>query len=75
MANPDSLTGKYLTGLEQIPIPTKRRKGRKGQSIKIKGATVNNLQNVNAISIGDLYVRDRWFPVVGNPSLVIETLV
>ncbi|NVJ90732.1 MAG: excinuclease ABC subunit UvrA, partial [Methylocystaceae bacterium] len=74
MANPDSLTGKYLTGLEQIPIPTKRRKGRKGQSIKIKGATVNNLQNVNAdIPLGT-FTCVTGVSGGGKSSLVIETL-
>ncbi len=74
MANPDSLTGKYLTGLEQIPVPTKRRKGRKGQSIKVKGATVNNLQNVNAdIPLGT-FTCVTGVSGGGKSSLVIETL-
>lgn len=74
MANPDSLTGKYLTGLEQIPIPAKRRKGRKGQSIKVKGATVNNLQNVNAdIPLGT-FTCVTGVSGGGKSSLVIETL-
>ncbi|SCA55749.1 ATPase and DNA damage recognition protein of nucleotide excision repair excinuclease UvrABC [Candidatus Terasakiella magnetica] len=74
MANPDSLTGQYLTGMEQIPLPAKRRKGRKGQSIKIKGATVNNLQNVNAeIPLGT-FTCVTGVSGGGKSSLVIETL-
>ncbi len=42
----DSLTGKYLSGREFIPIPKKRRKGN-GKSIKIIGASENNLRNIN----------------------------
>jgi excinuclease ABC subunit A len=74
MAHPDSLTGKYLTGLEQIPLPAKRRKGRKGQSIKIKGATINNLQNVNAeIPLGT-FTCVTGVSGGGKSSLIIETL-
>ncbi len=74
MANPDSLTGQYLTGMEQIEVPKKRRKGRKGQSIKVKGATVNNLQNVNAeIPLGT-FTCVTGVSGGGKSSLVIETL-
>jgi len=47
--NPEnSLTGKYLRGEEKIPIPTERRKVDKNTpKIKIKGATENNLKNIN----------------------------
>lgn len=46
MRNPNSLTGKYLTGKEKIEIPTKRRKGNK-TFLEVKGARENNLKNVN----------------------------
>ena len=42
----DSLTADYLTGKKEITIPAKRRKGKKGQILKLVGATGNNLQNV-----------------------------
>jgi excinuclease ABC subunit A len=48
MANPNSLTGQYLSGAKAIPVPAKRRKGKKGQSIKVKGARGNNLKDVSA---------------------------
>jgi len=41
----NSLTAKYLTGEEQIPIPTQRRKWKK--YIEIRGARENNLKHVN----------------------------
>ncbi|QKJ28600.1 excinuclease ABC subunit UvrA [Mucilaginibacter mali] len=41
----DSLTGKYLSGKEQIAIPTQRRKW--SDYIEIKGARENNLKHVN----------------------------
>ena len=46
MANPNSLTGKYLTGKLKIELPEKRRK-LTGKWIEIKGAKENNLKNVN----------------------------
>ncbi|MDR0846718.1 MAG: excinuclease ABC subunit UvrA [Lactobacillales bacterium] len=44
--NPKSLTGRYLSGKEAIPVPTERRKG-SGKSIKITGAEANNLKNID----------------------------
>ncbi|WP_163326083.1 excinuclease ABC subunit UvrA [Draconibacterium mangrovi] len=42
--NPQSLTTKYLTGIEDIPVPTRRRKWT--NSIQVVGARENNLKNV-----------------------------
>jgi len=44
--NADSLTGRFLSGKEQIAIPIKRHQGPKNKSLSIKGAIGNNLQNV-----------------------------
>ena len=41
-----SITGDYLSGRKQIHVPEKRRKSN-GKSIEIKGATENNLKNIN----------------------------
>ena len=46
-ANPNSLTGKFLSGVEAIAIPEKRTPIDKDKYIKISGATGNNLKNVN----------------------------
>ncbi|MBC7871019.1 MAG: excinuclease ABC subunit UvrA, partial [Chitinophagaceae bacterium] len=43
----ESPTGNYLSGRFQIPVPTERRPGN-GQFITIRGATENNLKNVDA---------------------------
>ncbi|MGH1349626.1 MAG: excinuclease ABC subunit UvrA [Methyloligellaceae bacterium] len=48
MNDPDSLTGKYLTGAMQIPVPNVRRKPNKSRQIKVTGAKANNLKNVSA---------------------------
>jgi len=46
MENPNSLTGKYLKGIEKIDVPSKRRKGN-GLYIEVKGAKEHNLKNIN----------------------------
>ncbi len=46
MKNPDSLTGKYLSGKEKIEVPKTRRKGNKF-FLEVKGAKENNLKNIN----------------------------
>lgn len=47
MANPDSITGAYLSGRKQIPVPTERRAIDKNRVLKIIGARENNLKNIN----------------------------
>jgi len=42
-----SITGQYLSGVKKIPVPSQRRKGN-GSTLKIIGATENNLKNVTA---------------------------
>ncbi len=46
MANPNSITGKYLSGKLKIEVPTSRRKIA-NRYIKIKGARANNLKSVD----------------------------
>ena len=46
MKNDNSLTGKYLSGKLKIDVPKKRRKGT-GKYLEIKGASENNLKNIN----------------------------
>ena len=43
---PDSLTGDYLSGRRQIPVPFLRRTGN-GEAIRVLGATENNLQGID----------------------------
>ena len=60
MANPASLTGKYLTGVMQVPTPAKRRKLNKKRLIKVSGARANNLKNVSTeLPAGAVHLRDR----------------
>ncbi|MDA0771153.1 MAG: excinuclease ABC subunit UvrA [Chloroflexi bacterium] len=54
MANPDSLTGQYLSGRKKIPLPDKRRKSN-GSKITIRGASQNNLKDIDVeIPLGQL---------------------
>jgi len=46
MANPDSLTGQYLSGKKRIPVPAERRPGN-GKFLRVLGAAENNLRHVD----------------------------
>jgi excinuclease ABC subunit A len=46
LAEPRSITGAYLRGERQVPIPAKRRKG-SGKKLIVKGAREHNLRNVD----------------------------
>ena len=43
-ADPDSITGCYLAGRQEIPTPRKRRRLAKTRSITIEGVILNNLK-------------------------------
>ncbi len=50
----DSITGQYLSGFKKIPVPSRRRAGN-GQKLTIRGATENNLKDVDvSIPLGTL---------------------
>lgn len=57
MENDASLTGQYLSGKRSIPLPENYRKPDKKRVFKIKGASENNLKNINVdIPLGVLNV-------------------
>ncbi|MBQ9742915.1 MAG: excinuclease ABC subunit UvrA [Ruminococcus sp.] len=69
----DSFTGKYLSGELAVPVPEKRRKG-SGNSLKILGASQNNLKNINVnIPLGQL-VCVTGVSGSGKSSLINEIL-
>jgi excinuclease ABC subunit A len=70
----ESLTGQYLTGFRQIPVPETRRSGRPGQRIEVVGATANNLQSVDvAIPLGT-FTCVTGVSGSGKSTFVVETL-
>jgi excinuclease ABC subunit A len=72
--DPASLTGQYLSGAREIAVPTERRKGKKGKSIKVVKATGNNLQNVTAEFPLGKFVCVTGVSGGGKSTLTIETL-
>ncbi|MCR5505521.1 MAG: excinuclease ABC subunit UvrA [Bacilli bacterium] len=71
--NERSLTGAYLSGRKYIPIPSKRNKGN-GKKISIKGASCNNLKNINVdIPLG-CFVTITGVSGSGKSSLINQTL-
>jgi excinuclease ABC subunit A len=74
MRSPKSLTGKYLVGLEQIPVPAKRRPAAHNRWLKVSGARGNNLKSVSAqIPLGT-FTCITGVSGGGKSTLVIETL-
>ena len=74
MANPKSLTGQYLTGLKEIPVPKTRRRAKDNRMLKITGCVANNLRNVTAeIPLGT-FVCVTGVSGSGKSTLIIQTL-
>ncbi|MEN3149304.1 excinuclease ABC subunit UvrA [Neorhizobium sp. IRAMC:178] len=74
MANPKSLTGKYLSGELGVPVPMERRKPKKGKEIKVFGARGNNLKNVTAAIPLGVFTAVTGVSGGGKSTFLIETL-
>ncbi len=74
MQNPDSLTGQYLIGMRQVPLPEQRRQGQLGAKLRLIGARANNLKNVTIdIPLGT-FTCVTGVSGGGKSTLIIETL-
>ncbi|MEW5964893.1 MAG: excinuclease ABC subunit UvrA [Pseudomonadota bacterium] len=74
MADPDSLTGQYLSGVRQIPLPARRRAPQKGRALTVVGARSNNLQNLTASIPLGLFTCITGVSGGGKSTLLIDTL-
>jgi excinuclease ABC subunit A len=74
MANPKSLTGKYLSGELGVAVPAARRKPNKGKEIKVVGARGNNLKNVTAAVPLGVFTAVTGVSGGGKSTFLIETL-
>ena len=74
MANPNSITGKYLSGALEVATPGVRREAKKNRRIKVVGARGNNLKNVTAeIPLGT-FTAVTGVSGGGKSTFLIETL-
>jgi excinuclease ABC subunit A len=74
IADPNSLTGQYLSGERFVPIPAKRRKAAPDRELKIVGARGNNLKNVTAAIPLGLFTCVTGVSGGGKSTLTIDTL-
>jgi excinuclease ABC subunit A len=74
IATPTSITGQYLSGVQKIEIPKIRTKADKTKMLELKGATGNNLKDVNiAIPVG-LFTCITGVSGSGKSTLINDTL-
>ncbi len=73
-ADPNSLTGHYLSGERTVAIPTRRRARDPGRELTIIGARGNNLKNVTATIPLGLFTCVTGVSGGGKSTLVIDTL-
>jgi excinuclease ABC subunit A len=72
IASPRSITGKYLSGEKQIPVPKKRRKP--SGWLSVKGAKENNLKNIDVSFPLGVFCCVSGVSGSGKSSLVNEIL-
>ncbi|WP_411890499.1 excinuclease ABC subunit UvrA [Yoonia sp. SDW83-1] len=73
MADAASITGQYLVGTREIPVPAKRRKG-KSKKLTVVKATGNNLQNVTVDFPLGKFICVTGVSGGGKSTLTVETL-
>ncbi len=74
MADPKSITGPWLAGTKQLPVPKNRKAKSKG-AVRVVGARAHNLKNVTASVPTGLFTCFTGVSGSGKSSLVVDTLL
>ena len=74
MADPNSLTGQYLSGVRFVPTPPRRRVAPPGRELKIVGARGNNLKSVSATIPLGAFTCVTGVSGGGKSTLIVDTL-
>ena len=74
LASPESLTGQYLVGRRQIPLPLVRRQAKRGHWLTLIGASENNLKDVDASIPLGTFTCITGVSGSGKSTLVLDTL-
>lgn len=74
MQNPNSVTGQYLAGKKEIPLPKERRKGN-GFFLKILNAAEHNLKNIDAVFPLGIFIGITGVSGSGKSTLINDILV